>query len=210
MTRSSKAIVAAALVVVLVGIGVGGILVGRGIGTVDGWASRIFGEGEVTELGPVTISAMQELAQLTTFEMVEYTVVEKSDDRGWLNWATGDSVTMFVVARIGAGVDLSAMTLASIDADPVTGVAVIRLPAPEIVFVDVDEEQTTVYDRDTGIFTSGNPNLEQAARLAAEEVLVAAALDGGLIERAGEEARTVITTFVETLGYSDVTVIVES
>lgn len=210
MTRSSKALVAAALVVVLVGVGVGGILVGRGIDTADGWASRIFGEGEVTELGPVTITAMQELAQLTTFEMVEYTVVEKSDDRGWLNWATGDSVTMFVVARIGAGVDLTAMTEASIDADPATGVAVIRLPAPEIMFVDVDEEQTTVYDRDTGIFTSGNPNLEQAARLAAEEILVSAALDGGLIERAGEEARTVITTFVETLGYSDVTVLVES
>lgn len=181
---------------------------GRGAGTFDGWVDRIFGEGETTEVGPVTISALRELAQLTTFEMVEYTVIEKADDRGWLNWATGDSVSMFVVARIGAGVDLSALTPEMVTSDPQTLSATIRLPAPEISYVDVDEEQTTVYDRDTGIFTSGNPELESSARRAAEEVLVQAALDAGLLERAGDEARVVITTFLESLGYTDVTVTV--
>ncbi|HVR31232.1 MAG TPA: DUF4230 domain-containing protein [Acidimicrobiia bacterium] len=206
MSRSTKTLIAGALLVVALVA----FVVGRGIGTTEGWMDRIFGEGEVTNVGPVTITALRDLAQLTTFEMVEYTVIEKADDRGWLNWATGDSVTMFVVARIGASVDLRAMTADSIDADPATGVAVIRLPAPEIGYVDVDEEQTTVYDRDTGLFTRGNPNLEQAARLAAEEVLVAAALDNGLLERASEEARIVIATFVESLGYTDVMVTVES
>lgn len=204
MSRTSRVLIAVALVVVAGAA----FVVGRGASTADGWMSRIFGEGEVTEVGPVTITALRELAQLTTFEMVEYTVVEKSDDRGWLNWATGDRVSMFVVARIGAGVDLGAMTPDMIDADPVTGVARLRLPAPEISYVDVDEEQTTVYDRDTGIFTSGNPNLEQSARLAAEEVLVTAALERGLLERAGAEAETVVRTFVESLGYTDVTVTV--
>jgi len=203
-----KALVAAALVVIVAGVGVAGVLVGRGIGTVDGWASRIFGEGEVTTVGPVTISAIRELAQLTTYELVEYTVVEKADDRGWLNWATGDSVSMFVVARIGAGIDLGSITADDIDADPETGVAVIRIPAAEIAYVDVDEEQTTVYDRDTGIFTSGNPNLEQSARLAAEEVLVAAALERGLLDSAEEEASIVLRAFVESLGYTDVRIVV--
>lgn len=208
MPRSAKALLAAALVVLLAGIGVVAFAAGRGAGTFDGWVDRIFGEGETTNVGPVTISALRELAQLTTFEMVEYTVVEKSDDRGWLNWATGDSVSMFVVARIGAGVDLSALTPEMVESDPETLTATVRLPAPEISYVDVDEEQTTVYDRDTGIFTSGNPQLESSARLAAEEVLVQAALDAGLLERAGNEAQVVITTFLESLGYADVTVTV--
>ncbi len=208
MTRTSKAVVAAALVVIVVGVGAGAFLLGRGAGTFDGWMARVFGEGEVTTLGPVTISAMQELAQLTTYELVEYTVVEKADDRGWLNWATGDSVSMFVVARIGAGIDMRQMDDDSIDSDPVTGVAVIRIPAAAIAYVEVDEDQTTVYDRDTGIFTSGNPNLEQSARLAAREILVQAALDRGLLELAEAEAQTLIRTFVEQLGYSDVRVIV--
>ena len=208
MTRSTKALVAAALVVIVAGVGLAGVVVGRGIGTVDGWASRIFGEGEVTSAGPVTISAIRELAQLTTYEMVEYTVVEKADDRGWLNWATGDSVSMFVVARIGAGIDLGQVVADDIDADPETGVAEIRVPAAKILYVDVDEEQTTVYDRDTGIFTSGNPNLEQSARLAAEEILVAAALDRGLLESAEDEATIALSAFVESLGYTDVQVVV--
>lgn len=208
MPRSAKALIAAALVVLLAGIGVVAFAAGRGAGTFDGWVDRIFGEGETTEVGPVTISALRELAQLTTFEMVEYTLVEKSDDRGWLNWATGDSVSMFVVARIGAGVDLSALTPEMVDSDPETLTATVRLPAAQISYVDVDEDQTTVYDRDTGIFTSGNPELESSARRAAEEVLVQAALEAGLLERAGDEARVVITTFLESLGYTDVTVTV--
>ncbi len=191
--------------VALAGIGVFAI----GVGTADNWASRIFGVGEVTTVGPVTIMSIRELAQLTTYEMVEFTVVEKSDDRGWLNWARGDSVSMFVVARIGAGVDLRSMTADSVESDPATGVAVIRIPAAQISYVDVDEEQTTVYDRDTGIFTKGNPNLEQSARIAAEEVLVAAALSRGLLESAEEEAQFVIRTFVESLGYSDVRVLID-
>jgi hypothetical protein len=208
MTRSTKVLVAAALVVIVAGVGLAGVVVGRGIGTVDGWASRIFGEGEVTSVGPVTISAIRELAQLTTYEMVEYTLVEKADDRGWLNWATGDSVSMFVVARIGAGIDLGQVGAGDIDADPETGVAEIRIPAAEILYVDVDEEQTTVYDRDTGIFTSGNPNLEQSARLAAEEILVASALDRGLLESAEEEATIALSAFVESLGYTEIQVVV--
>ena len=206
MTASVRALIAAALVVVALGA----FVVGRGVSTADGWMNRIFGEGEVTNVGPVTITALRELAQLTTFEMVEYTVIEKADDRGWLNWATGDRVSMFVVARIGAGVDLAALTEGAVDADPETGVVEIRLPAPAIAYVDVDEEQTTVYDRDTGIFTQGDPHLEQSARLAAEEVLVDAALERGLLDQAAEEARTVITTFVESLGYTDIEVVIES
>jgi hypothetical protein len=207
MTRTSKVTVAAALLVALVGIGA--FAIGRGMGTLDGWASRIFGVGEVTTVGPVTVMSIRELAQLTTYEMIEFTVVEKSDDRGWLNWATGDRVSMFVVARIGAGVDLRAMTADSIESDPATGVAVIRIPPAHISYVEVDEEQTTVYDRDTGIFTKGNPNLEQSARIAAQEVLVAAALSRGLLENAEKEAQFVIRTFVESLGYTDVRVLVD-
>jgi hypothetical protein len=209
MTTGAKVLVAGALIVVMTGIGAAGFLAGRGAGTLDGWASRIFGEGETTTLGPVTISTMRELAQLTTYELVEYTLVEQSDDRGWLNWATGDSVSMFVVARIGAGVDLASMGPGSVESDPATGVAVIRIPGAEIAYVEVDEEQTHVYDRDTGIFTSGDPNLERAARLAAQEILVGAALDRGLLELAETEAQLLIQTFVESLGYVDVEVIIE-
>lgn len=208
MTTTAKTVVAVAVLVIVSAIGVGAFLVGRGARQVDRLTTEILGEGEVTRLGPVTVTSIRSLARLTTYEVVEYTTVEKANDRGWLNWATGDRVAMFVVARIGAGVDLGALGADDVESDPATGIATIHLPPAEVAYVDVDEEQTTVYDRDTGVFTRGDPNLEQSARLAAEEILIQAALDRGLIDLAEDEARDVVRAFVESLGYSDVRVVI--
>jgi hypothetical protein len=208
MTNPAKIVVAVAVLVLVAALAVTAFLVGRGVGAFDDLSTRVLGEGEVTRVGPVTVTSLRALAELTTYEMVEYTIVEKADDRGWLNWATGDSVSMFVVARIGAGIDFGRITTDDIEADPETGIATIRLPGAAILYVDVDEQQTNVFDRATGIFTRGNPNLEQSARIAAEEVLVDSAVSRGLLDRAEDEAITVIRAFVESLGYADVRVVV--
>ncbi len=168
----------------------------------------ITGEGEFTRLGPVTAQSLRELSALTTIEIIQYTTIEKGDDRGWLNWATGDQISMFVVATIGAGVDLEEVGDDDILADPETGEAVIRLPAAEITYIAPDTEATHVYNRETGVFTKGDPDLERSARLAAEEVLVTQALDAGLLDRAEERAVSVIEGLVRSLGYTDVTVVV--
>ncbi|MDH3248045.1 MAG: DUF4230 domain-containing protein [Acidimicrobiia bacterium] len=168
----------------------------------------ITGEGEFTRLGPVTAQAIRELSELTTVEIIQYTTIEKGDDRGWLNWATGDQISMFVVASIGAGVDLAELDDDDILAEPETGEAVVRLPAAEITYIAPDTEATHVYNRQTGVFTKGDPDLERAARLAAEEVLVVQALDAGLLERAETRAITVLEGLIRSLGYTDVTVVV--
>lgn len=210
MSTTAKVVIASALAVLVGAFALAAFMVGRGVAEVDDLTDAIFGRGEVTNLGPVNVHSIRSLADLTTYEMVEYTLIEKADDRGWLNWATGDRVAMFVVARIGAGIDLGTVEAADIQADPATGVATIRIPPAAVVFVDVDEEQTTVFDRDTGIFTSGDPNLEQSARLAAESLLVDAAVERDLLTLAEEEAQLVIRTFVESLGYTDVAVLIDA
>jgi hypothetical protein len=168
----------------------------------------ITGEGEFTRLGPVIAQSLRELSALTTIEIIQYTTIEKGDDRGWLNWATGDQISMFVVASIGAGVDLEQVGDDDILADPETGEAIVRLPAAEITYIAPDTEATHVYNRDTGVFTKGDPDLERSARLAAEEVLLTQALDAGLLERAEERAVSVIEGLIRSLGYTDVTVVV--
>lgn len=160
------------------------------------------------KVGPVAIETIRDLATLTTVEMVSYTTVEKGTDRGWLNWATGDAISMFAVAEIGAGVDLTGVTDGDVDQDTETASIVIRLPAPEITYIAVDNEATHVYDRSTGVFTRGDPNLERAARLAAEEILVAEVLEQGILDEARASAVTVLTDFLKALGYESVTILV--
>ena len=116
---------------------------------------------------------------------------------------------MLVVARIGAGVDLAQVTEEDIFIDPEIGRAVVRIPSAEITYVAPDTEATQVYDRDTGLFTKGDPQLERAARLAAEEVLTLQALEGGLLQMAEERAVVVLTNLIEGLGYDDVEVVVK-
>lgn len=164
--------------------------------------ASVFEPEPYEEIGPVTITAIRNLAQLTTVETVQYTIVEKGTDAGWLAWARGDSVRLFAVARIGAGVDLDALTVRDIEVGE-DGVVEITVPAATIQYVDPDEDATQVLDRETGIFTSGNPGLESDVRQIADQVLTENAIEDGILERAEENARSVLTDFVLSLGYED-------
>ena len=167
--------------------------------------AAVFEPEPYEEIGPVVISSIRDLANLTTIESVEYTIVEKGNDRGWLSWARGDSVQLFAVAKIGAGVDLSQVTVRDVTLGE-DGVVELTLPAATIQYVAVDNEATQVLDRETGLFTKGDPELESEARQVADEVLVQGALDDGLLADAEDNARDVISDFLIGLGYRDVIV----
>ena len=167
--------------------------------------ASVFEPEPYEEIGPVTITAIRDLAQLTTVETVQYTIVEKGTDEGWLAWARGDSLRMFAVARIGAGVDLAQLTVRDVSVDE-NGVVELRVPSAEIQYADPDEDATQILERDVGIFTSGDPGLESDVRRIADEVLVDNAIDEGILERAEENAQSVLTDFLLSVGYTDVLV----
>lgn len=167
--------------------------------------AAVFEPEPYEEIGPVVISSIRDMSNLTTVETVQYTIVDKGTDQGWLEWARGDSLQLFAVARIGAGIDLNGVTVRDVALDD-RGVVQITVPAPEIQYVSVDNEATQILDRETGLFTKGDPRLETDARQVAEEVLVQAALDDGILEDAEANAREVLTNFLMGLGYRDVVV----
>ncbi|MGI8516861.1 MAG: DUF4230 domain-containing protein [Acidimicrobiia bacterium] len=176
------------------------------IPTVDDITQAV--EGEPFEnVGPTVIRSIRDLANLTTVEYVEYTIVEKGTNSGILNWATGDSLTLLAVARIGAGVDLSQLDSQAFDVNIETGEVTVRLPEAVIQYVAVDNDATQVLDRTTGVFTKGDPRLETDARNVAEDVLVEQAVTSGIIDEAQENAAEVITNFLLGLGYADVRVV---
>ena len=170
-----------------------------------GWSPlKGLGGEPYTQVGPTVVDSVRDVAKLTTVEMVEYTTVEKGNDFGWLNWARGDRIFLFAVARIGAGVDMQRVTTSNFDVDEDTGRVTVQLPNPEIIFVEVDNDGTQVYDRDTGLFTKGDSQLESDARQIAQEVLVNAALDHGIMDRAQSNAEATISSFLKGVGYTEV------
>ncbi len=158
------------------------------------------------EVGPAIVQSVRDMAALTTVEVVEYTIVEKGTDEGWLDWARGDSLRMIAVAGIGAGIDLSGISTSSFEVSE-EGVVEITIPHAEIQYVDVDNEATQVLDRDLGLFAKGDPQLESEARRVAESVLLDGAIEKGILDKAEGNATSVLTNFFVSLGYSDVIVI---
>lgn len=156
------------------------------------------------DISPVTIEGIRALSHLTTIEYVEHTSIDKGTDASWLSWARGDSIQMFAVARIGAGVDLAALDAGSFVVDPDSGVVTVELPQAEIHYASLDNDATQVFDRKKGLFTKGDPQLESEARAAAEQALLDAALERGILDEAEARAGDVLRTFITGLGYTGV------
>lgn len=162
------------------------------------------GRGPYAERGTTVVESLRELSELTTVEAVEATTIERGNDRGILNFLAGDRIAMLVVARVGAGVDLTGLTEDDVDIDRDAGSISIRLPEPTITYVEIDEDATRVYDRDTGIFTKGDPQLESEARRLASDVLEEDAVSAGVLDTARSATRTAVGDFLRALGFTDV------
>lgn len=206
------AIIAATLAATVLGIG--GFLysgltkVIDAVPTVDDFAAAVEPEPYL-EISPALVRSVQEMAELTTVEMTEFTIVEKGTDEGWLAWARGDSVRLMAVANIGAGVDLGAIGTEDISASD-NGIVEITAPAAAIQYVAVDQEATQILERETGLFTKGDPQLESEARLIAETTLTDASLEAGILDQAEDSARIALTNLFLGLGYEEVVVTFEA
>lgn len=156
------------------------------------------------DLTPAVLESIRALSHLTTVEYIEHTTIDKGTDASWLSWARGDSIQMFAVAKVGAGVDLAALGADAFAVDTESGIVTVQLPDAEIHYAALDNDATQVFDRKKGLFTKGDPQLETEARLAAEQALLDAALQQGILAEAEARAADVLRTFVTGLGYSAV------
>ena len=192
-------------IAILVGVVLAGIVfAGLALFRIDFPLPNFIAGEEFQDVGPSVVESIQELSELTTVEMVEYTTISKGEDYGWLNWARGDRLFLFAVARVGAGVDLEKLTPESFVVDNEAGTVLVRLPPPEIFYSYLDNEATQVFDRDTGLLTKGDAQLESDARREAERLLVDLSLDEGILDQAQENAENTISNFLHGLGYTHV------
>ncbi|MBI2620743.1 DUF4230 domain-containing protein [candidate division WWE3 bacterium] len=114
-----------------------------------------------------------------------------------------DRVIYKVTAVVVAGIDLQKLSEPSIDVEQSTGVVTIVLPEPEIFFVTVDEAESGVFDRQTGLFTKGDPTLEQQARQLGVAQIRQAAEEAGILLLAESHAQDFIRGLLLTLGFNE-------
>lgn len=156
---------------------------------------------------PAVIRQIRALNRLeTTTASIEKVITAEQGGNAFYNFFSGDKLLLVAHGDVIAGFDLAKLRQEDVvsSGDGVT--VTVTLPPAEILVSRLDNEKTYVYDRDTGIFTSGNPGLESEARRVAEQQILQAACDDGIMKRAAEEGKRSIEGLVKSVGVQNVVV----
>ncbi|MBE3066566.1 MAG: DUF4230 domain-containing protein [Chloroflexi bacterium] len=149
---------------------------------------------------PVTIiNEVQSLARLETIRYTVEKVVTAEVNQGVLGPLFGDRLLFVAHGYVIAGIDMS--KIKPEDMWLVGEMLNVRLPATEILVATLDNNKSYVYDRVTGLFTQGDPTLETQVRQVAEQEILKAATEEGILDQATTNAQTYLRWFFETLGY---------
>lgn len=152
---------------------------------------------------PVTI--IHEVRSLARLETIQYTmekVITAQTNQNELGFLFGDKLIFVGHGKVIAGVDLS--KLQPEDMRVQGNVLYVRLPPAEIFTVSLDNDKSYVYNRDTGILTKGDTNLETSARGAAEKEILKSAMEDGILTQAQQNAESYLSRMFRGLGYPDV------
>jgi hypothetical protein len=148
------------------------------------------------------IHEVRSLARLETIQYSLEKVITAEVGQETLGILFGDRMIFIAHGTVIAGVDLS--QLAARDLWLQDGTLYVRLPAAEVFIATLDNDKSYVYDRDTGLLSKGNTNLETTARQVAEASIAEAALDEGILKRAQENAESFLYRLFLKLGYQQV------
>ncbi len=151
-------------------------------------------------------AVVKEMRSLNRLETAQFTI-EKIIDAGTSgsalrNFLFGDRLLFIAHGEVIAGFDLS--QLSENDISISDNSINLTLPSPQILFVRLDSEQSRVYDRQQGLLTKGDKDLESAARLEAEQTIKKSACESGILTQATDNGRKQLTTILRSFGFDSV------
>lgn len=152
---------------------------------------------------PVTIiREVQSLARLETIQYSVEKVITAEVNQGVLGPLFGDRLLFVAHGYVIAGVDLSKLESDQLRLED--GVLFVTLPEAEVFVATLDNDNSYVYDRETGILRKSAQDLETTARQVAEQEIESAALKDGILDQAQQNAEVYLERLFNTLGYDQV------
>ncbi len=152
---------------------------------------------------PVTyINEIRALARLETIQYSIEKVIAAEVGQGTFGFAFGDRLLFVAHGIVIAGIDMEKLQPADMTFDGT--VLYVNLPPAEIFIATLDNDKSYVYDRDTGLLTQGQVDLETIARQSAEDEIRKAALEDGILEQAQRNGEAYLIKFFNALGFKTV------
>lgn len=152
---------------------------------------------------PVTyINEIRALARLETIQYSVEKVITAEVGQGTFGFAFGDKLLFVAHGIVIAGIDMEKLQPSDMTFDGT--VLYVNLPPAEIFIATLDNEKSYVYDRETGLLTQGQVDLETLARQTAEDEIRKAALEDGILEQAQRNGEAYLIKFFNALGFKTV------
>ena len=149
---------------------------------------------------PITyINEIRALARLETIQYSVEKVITGETGGGTFQGLFGDKILFVGHGTVIAGIDLDKLRPEDMRFE--NGVLAVQLPPAEIFIATLDNEKSYVYDRDTGVLARPDPNLETLVRQSAEQEILKAALEDGILEQAQINAEAYLIKFFAALGF---------
>ena len=151
---------------------------------------------------PDPITYINEIRALARLETIQYSiekVITGEMGGGTFDTFFGDKILFVGHGTVIAGIDMDKLQPEHMRYE--NGVLTVKLPPTEIFIATLDNDKSYVYDRQTGILTKPDPNLETLVRQKAEEEILKAALEDGILEQAQTNAEAYLLKFFNALGF---------
>jgi hypothetical protein len=152
---------------------------------------------------PTVVNRIQQLQRLETVVYTMDKVVSGAKENPiFPDFLAGDRLLLLVHGEVVAGIDFSSLKPGDVK---VEGKQIrLQLPAAQVFSTRLDSAKTRVYSRQTGLLVPTDPNLESQVRQEAERQLLDAALAGGILRTAQQNASQTVTSLLQGLGFQKV------
>jgi hypothetical protein len=117
-----------------------------------------------------------------------------------------DAILLVASGDVIAGIDLAELGDDDVVVDAERKSVRIKLPPPKILTSRLDNERTYVHTRKTDALAQRKESLETRARKEAENSIVEAATQAGILERARQSNKRTVESLVRSLGFDHVSV----
>jgi hypothetical protein len=190
-------------IILTIGVIGGAVWLSTGVGLLHLLGMFRNGQTSINVSQPTVVRQIQQLQRLETVTYTMDKIISGERDNPYLpKFLAGDRLLLVVHGEVIGGVDLARVQPSDVVVHGET--ITFHLPQAEIFSTVIDNAKTRVYSRDTGLFTSPDPNLESEVREEAERQLQLAALQDGILKSADQNARSTLTSMLKGFGFSRV------
>ncbi len=170
-----------------------------------------FAEETIDRTGPAVLKSIRDIGEYRAASGDFEVIVDLEQDTTLPDELLGERTLFVAAGSVDAGVNLGAVDEDAVEVSDDRRSATITLPPARLFEPEVDQSRSYVYERDRGLFnrigdffSDGGDSQREVNLLAEQKLREAAQRGAGLVPRAEENTREMLTSLLTALGFTEV------